>query len=192
MSIKKSLKKLAVRLIGEEESGIVGSDIAEVIGYTAENLNVDPSSGRLIVSEYVEPSQPSGGSGLLSEPVTLTASADGASAAQVPTLNLVLGKTYAITYTYKGEKFTAQRQALDANTGNNLGIERSVTLGNMAEDAILVDNGLGVFLVADKCLFSSETGPSYSADTCAIILAPLDLDAGGALDTLVVESITEV
>lgn len=185
MSIKKALKKLAVRLIGEEESGIVGSDIAEVIGYTAENLNTD-ASGKLLVKDYTEPS---GGSGLLSEPVTLTASADGASVAQVPTLNLELGKTYEIAYTYKGEKFTVQRQALDANSGNNLGIERSVTLGNMAEDAIQLDNGSGVFLVADKCLFSFETGPSYAADTCAIIVAPLD--EGATFDTLIVESITE-
>lgn len=190
MSIKKAFKKLAVRLIGEEESGIVGSDIAEVIGYTAESLNVDPSSGRLIVSEYVEPSQPSGGSGLLSEPVTLTASADGASVDQVPTLNLELGKTYEIAYTYKGENFTAQRQAIDANGGNNLGIEGSVTLGNMAEDAISIDNGSGMLFVADKCSYSFETGGSYSVDTCAIIFAPLDESA--TFDTLVVESITEV
>ena len=63
---------------------------------------------------------------ILDEAVTIQYDSNGFSVQNIPTLNLVEGNIYEITYTYKGETVTVQRTALAGNSGNNIGIDGAV------------------------------------------------------------------
>ncbi len=126
---------------------------------------------------------------LLDEAVTLQLNSGEFALQNIPTLNLVEGNTYEITYTYKGETATVQRTALAGNSGNNIGIDGAVTLGDMAENALLLDNNTGLLLIVDKGQFTDlETEPNYSVDNCLIMMTPLNEEA--TLENLIIESIT--
>ena len=59
----------------------------------------------------------------------------------------------------------------------------------MGEDALMLDNNTGMFVIVDKCQFTDqETGPNYSADNCLIMMSPLEVEY--TLENLIIESIT--
>jgi len=180
MSISNELKKLACCFTGEELVNIDGESISEVLGYMTDNLNVEPVTGKLRVTEYKEPAVPSVGGNLLYAPISLTCDGSGAPAFQNIDYSIGIedGKQYKVEATVDGENLWVLCNSVAVQTG---------MIGLVGVDTEMPYIGGTTLILYDGC-YVVDGEPIYDS-TYSTIAVESDDEQPHAV---VINSITEV